>query len=427
MAFPAAIERDIQQLVQDSVDEFVQHRNTGLPRAAVLATTSATETLVRAVAGFEQVDDDAGNKDSWPKITDESLFPLWSSTKLVTAIAALQLVEQGKIRLDDDASKYVRELKDLEILTGYSTDGEPEYKPNSHRCTIENLITHTAGFKYDAQYAEIQRKLGLASIYDENSTRESLTKSPFLLPPGTEFSYGTANDWLALLVAEVSGMPFDKYLEDNIFNPLGITDMTFTNPSNRVSVAVSPEFGLNPDAPPAPDAPKPDGPYTFDQGRQFTQSISWGGAGLTGSPKSYLKILRMLLRNGEAESGNRRVLEEATVQSMFEPRLRGKPLETFVPAVSQGNDPWSHAKKEQFEGVNYGLGGTLCGAGIPSGRSKGALTWSGYANSFWVVDREQDVAFIVWSCLLPHSHPAIMKMWSKVEPKIYEGIQSSKE
>jgi hypothetical protein len=85
----------------------------------------------------------------------------------------------------------------------------------------------------------------------------------------------------------------------------------------------------------------------------------------------------MLLNKGKSTSG-RQVLKPETVDSMFEPRLEGNLLKTFIPFVSQGNDPWSHKAKKQFEGVNYGLGGTLVGEGIPSGRSKGSLTWSGY-------------------------------------------------
>lgn len=230
-------------------------------------------------------------------------------------------------------------------------------------------------------------------------------------PPGTAFSYGPANDWLALVVSDVSGLPFEDYLQKNIFEPLGIDDMTFENPSSRVNVATAPESG--------------DGPFTFDDGRQFSQRIAWGGAGLTGSPRSYLKILRMLLNGGVSATTGRRVLKPETVDLMFEPRLEGRLLETFVPFVEQGNDPWSHASRRQFKGVNHGLGGTLSGEGIPSGRSKGSLTWSGYANSFWVVDRDQDVAFVVWSCLLPHSHKSVMDLWRTVEPKIYEGISST--
>jgi len=203
-SFPSSLKSEIDQAVQASINEFVEKRNSGLPRAAILATTSKDEILVNSTAGFVKGGDDL---DSASKITDETLFPLWSSTKLVTAIAALTLIDQGKIGLKDDASKYVKELKNLKVLKGFGEDGEPEYEENTRVCTIENLITHTAGssilkspflspirradvllshwigFRYPDEpiYEKIQAKLGLTSIYDENSVRESLTKSPFLM------------------------------------------------------------------------------------------------------------------------------------------------------------------------------------------------------------------------------------------------------
>lgn len=433
MAFPTALHSEINEHVQHSVQDFLDKRNVGLPRAVVLAATSEHEVLVNVVGGYEQLQ---GRDDfeAASKVTDESLFPLWSSTKLVTAIAALQLVEQGKIALSDDASKYVKELRDLQVFKGFDDEGQIQLEKNTGVCTVENLITHTAGFKYqyDPVYDKVQAHLGLTSIYDEDSTRESLTKSPFLLPPGTAFSYGPANDWLALVVSDVSGLPFDVYLQKHIFEPLGIHDLTFTNPSSRVDVAVTPEFSATgPLSVSASKTPTEDpAPYAFDAGRQFSQNISWGGAGLTGSPRSYLKILRMLLNRGKTSNGAGRtptqILEPETVDLMFTPRLDDDLLKTFIPFVEQGNDPWTHKSHKQVEGCNYGLGGTLTGQ-LPSGRSKGSLTWSGYANSFWVVDREKDVAFIVWSCLLPHSHSSVMDLWEKVEPVIYRGIAESKQ
>ncbi|GAA6062927.1 hypothetical protein JCM10212_007158 [Sporobolomyces blumeae] len=431
-AFLPTILDDIDSILQRSVDEFVKNRNSGLARAVVLATSSQEPVLLSSVAGYEQV---LENLDESPTVSDESLFPLWSATKLVAVIAAMQLVEQGKLRLEDDASKYVPELRDLKVLVGFDDDDKPRWEEPKHAPTVENLITHTAGFKYmyDPNYTKYHKQEGLASIYDEDSTRETLTRSPFLVQPGIEYTYGTANDWLALTVANVSGLPFDQYLEREIFEPLGITDMTFTNPRNRVSTATVPEPAQGSDAAATgstsaseavatPAAPA----FVFDQDRQFPQAIAWGGAGLTGSARSYLKILRMLLRSGASPvEGRGPILRRDTVDLMFRPRFDDKVLETFLPFVKEGNDPWSHKRKEQFPGVNHGLGGTLSGEGFPSGRSKGAMTWSGAANTFWVVDRQKDVAFVVWTSLLPHSHPSLMDVWEKVEPKIYEGLSAS--
>lgn len=155
--------------------------------------------------------------------------------------------------------------------------------------------------------------------------------------------------------------------------------MTFDNPTNRVDMAT---------IPPLPADSKPDTahpPYTFSN-MNFPTSIAFGGAGLTGAPKSYLKILRMLLRGGACPSSSernaRRILKPDTVDMMFEPRFtiddKESPIvKTFLPFVTERMDPWSHRSGKQFDGCGYAYGGLTCGEGFPSGRSRGSLAWSG--------------------------------------------------
>ncbi|GAA5973618.1 hypothetical protein JCM21900_002515 [Sporobolomyces salmonicolor] len=396
--------------IHSRVSEACSDPYHGLPRVAVLAASSSSPSLVSAVAGYEQIPANADDLSTAPKLTEDSLFSLWSCTKLVTVIAALQLVEQGKVGLADDASRWVPELKELKLVKGVTDDGELELVENDAVVTVEMLITHSAGFTYEYadKYKAAMEKLGLTSPYAENATRESVTKAPFINPPGKSWSYGTSNDWLGLVISAVSGLTLGEYFQQNIFAPLGIDDMTYTNPLSRISISYAPKT--------------PGDPYTFDAGQKFTQSINWGGAGLTGSPKSYLKILRMVLRDGLAEDGGR-LLQEETVKVMFENHLTNdQQLKDHAAFTKRGNDPWTHKKGEQLEGVGYGYGGTLTGEGMPSGRAKGAMTWSGYANTFWVIDRVKDVAFLVWTNHIPHSMPALFDLWEAVEPTIYAGL-----
>ena len=128
----------IEKSVKKSFDEYLETKNKGLPRLAVLATTSTNNQLVNSVAGFERNGIDS-------RLTEDSLFPLWSANKLFTVIAALQLVEQGIIRIEDEASKWVKELNGLKVLTGFREDDEPVYEEAEKNCTIEMLMLHTAG------------------------------------------------------------------------------------------------------------------------------------------------------------------------------------------------------------------------------------------------------------------------------------------
>ncbi|GAA5924047.1 serine hydrolase domain-containing protein [Sporobolomyces koalae] len=420
-SFPPALHAKIDALVYGSFDKYLLSRNEGMPRFAVLAATSTQDNIVNSVAGFERYQDDL---ESAPKFTDESSLPLWSATKLLTVISVLQLVEQGKVEIEEEASRYVKELRGMKVLTGFTDEAEePIYEDAKKGCTVAQLLTHTAGFSfsYNPLVGKMEKRNGNPWLYAEDATRESLTQVPYVFQPGTAFSYGSSTDWLALLVADVSGVPFNQYLEKNLFEPLGIKDMTFENPSNRVDMATIPPRPTNAE----PDAPAP--PYTFSD-MNFPHNIAWGGAGVSGSAKSYLTVLRMILLGGVSPvDRTKRILQQATVDSMFVPRLEGEGImKSFLPFVEERSDPWSHKSGKQFEGCNHGYAGLLCGSGFPSGRSQGALAWSGAASTFWVVDREKDVAFVVWSCLIPHSHASFMDVWAAIEPLIYEGIQQPK-
>jgi methyl acetate hydrolase len=136
--FPSQIRSAIDSIVKRSFNQYLATKTSGLPRLAILATTSTEEQLVNSVAGFERDGIDS-------PLSDESLFPLWSATKLFTTIAALQLVERGIIRVEEEASKYVPELRGLKVLEGFTDDDEPIYEDAERGCTIDMLMLHTAG------------------------------------------------------------------------------------------------------------------------------------------------------------------------------------------------------------------------------------------------------------------------------------------
>ncbi|GAA5974486.1 hypothetical protein JCM11641_003249 [Rhodosporidiobolus odoratus] len=390
-----------------------------LPRAAVLAATSSTPVLYSGAGGYEQVPHNAADLPSAVKLTEDSSFTLWSCTKLPTAIATLQLVEQGKVGLQSNASQWVPELKVLKLFTGFGEDGEPVLMENKTVVTVEMLILHTAGFiyEYHEPFGKLTKKLGLTLPYATDSKRESITNMPFAFPPGERWHYGTSQDWLALVIEKASGLDLDTYFKKNIFEPLDIHDMTFKPDPKRISMAYEPKT--------------PGGPYTFDQGRLFSQTQYWGGTGLSGSPRSYLKILSCILRGGQAHNneGNEgvRLLQPETVDEMFKNHLSSEQqLEDLREFTKTGNDPWTHRGRVAAPSMGHGYGGNLSGEGLPSGRGKGALTWSGYANTYWHIDREKDLAFLIWTNIIPHSSPRLFDLWEKVEPLVYEGLAAAK-
>lgn len=227
---------------------------------------------------------------------------------------------------------------------------------------------------------KLMAHLDLLAPYKPAAGLESITKMPLVYGAGERWNYGISNDWLALVVEAVSGQTLEAYEQQHIFAPLGIKDTSFVPNPLRISM---------------PHGPKaPGDPFTFSaEGESFPASVR-GGAGLSGSPRSYLALLRMLLRGGLAPDGVSRILQEATVDRMFAPQLQtDRQRADCAQWTVWGADPFLRKRGAPFPGSDYGYGGLLTGEGYPSGRGRGAMSWSGYANTFWVVDRERDVAF----------------------------------
>ncbi|KAI5478093.1 beta-lactamase [Pseudohyphozyma bogoriensis] len=399
----ASIDASIQQVTADPYH--------GLPRASVLVA-SKDEILYEGSGGYSTLppyseEGAAKAVAEAPKVTVDSTYDLYSATKLIAVIAALQLVEKGSISLDDDAAQYVEELKDVKLLKGFKNDGEPILETNDRVITVEMLINHSAGFGYPftpelVKYLEWTKQTDF-DVYAPESSREFLASHPLVYPPGENWTYGMNNDWLGLVVEAVSGKDLETYFQDHIFKPLGITDISFLTNLSKMDIAHS--------------GSTPSSPYTFAPGRQFNQSQFLGRAGLSGSPKSYLKIIQAILAGGGP------LLKRSTVDLMFQPSLKKDQQRQDVTRKNKPIiHPYSFKAEEAFPG-NWGYGGFLTESDLPSGRTKGTLSWSGAANTFWIIDRNTGVAFVIFTNTLPSRPPQLWPFWEEVENAIYAGFK----
>ncbi|BGP22595.1 beta-lactamase [Rhodotorula toruloides] len=387
-----------------------------LPRAVFLVATSNDASLYEGKGGWarlpaEPVSNEVLEREGEP-ITADSIFELYSATKLIAAIAVLQLVDEGKMRLDDDASKYIPELKETKLFKGFGDADGMILEDNTTPITIKMLLTHAAGFQYfmfNAEVVKIAQKLGIRALPNaEGAVRGWVTKVPLMFKPGEHFNYGPNIDWVTLAVEAVSGKPLEQYFKAYIFEPLGIHDMSFMPNPSQISMAFT-------------DEEDPSKPLVIRPSAPLSKTQHFGGAGLKGSPRSYLKILRLLLRGGELDGV--RILKKETVDLMFEDHLTtdqqrqelrffGKDL--FDPATRRATEP--------SRDLTHGIGGALTGKGLATGRGAGALTWSGMANTYWVVDREKDVAFVVWTNVMPFACQPIHNLWFDIESELYKGL-----
>ncbi|GAA6007299.1 hypothetical protein JCM10207_001576 [Rhodosporidiobolus poonsookiae] len=396
----------------------------GVPRLVFLAATSSTPVLYAGKGGYarlppfpashSQGEGAVPGADDAEPISEDSVFELYSCTKLVGTLTALQLVEQGKIALDDDASLYVPQLREARIFEGFDEEGEPILKENTTPITVRMLITHTSGFVYYFHDLEAHDKLAAkldigVAVYGEKANADWLYKMPLFAKPGSWFKYGTSIDWLTRVVENVSGLDLESYVQKNIFGPLGITDISYNVNPAQIDMAFA-----------KLENEVPVGPYEFRLPDRMSTKHRYGGAGLKGPASSYLKLIRALLRGGELDGA--RILRPETVEMMFEPQLDAHQARMLQDAEWKGSEPFSRRKGKSLEDANWGLGGMLCGTGLASGRSAGSLHWSGMANTFWVIDRKKDVCFVVFSNIIPYANDRVFDAWEIIETQLYKGL-----
>ncbi|BGP00474.1 hypothetical protein NBRC10513v2_006276 [Rhodotorula toruloides] len=412
MAFPTA------SAIDAHLREATEKPYRDVPRAIFLAARSNDPLIYSGHAGWARLPETEVSREQLEKegtrIKEDDIAEMYSCTKLCGSIAALQLLEEGKIALEDDASKFVKELKDVKIYKGFDKDGELILEKNTTPITVRSLITHTAGFIYYFRHPDCQKvaaKLEIeTSPYGLNATRDELHKMPLFYKPDEHWNYGTSIDWLTRIVEEISGQDLETYFQERIFKPLGISDVSFNDNPAQIDMAFA-----NPE--------KPDAPYIFRRPTPYSRQFRYGGAGLKGSAPSYLKLVRAILRGGALEDESSRILRKETVDLMFKPHLTNEQQrQDLREAEMSGSDPFSRKRGESLEDVSWGLGGMLSGKGLASGRGGGSLHWSGMANTFWVVDREHDVCFVLFSNLQPYGWQPVFDLWEKVETELYKGL-----
>ena len=207
--------------------------------AAVLDQTIATGKLNFAVAavgnaGGQTWSHAAGYQDAekTKAASPDNIIQIASMTKLVTTIAALQLVEQGKLDLDTPISAYAPELNELQVLTGFAADDTPIFEKANRAPTARELMTHTAGYTYEIWNTNALKgvQLGVTpSLLGEGNYLEA----PLAFQPGTAWEYGINTDWLGVLVERLSDQRLAEYFDDNIFKPLGMTDTFYELPAGN--------------------------------------------------------------------------------------------------------------------------------------------------------------------------------------------------
>ncbi len=240
----------------------------------------------------------------------DAIFAIASMTKPITSVAAMQLVEAGKIKLDAPAATYLPEIGAVRVLDNGTL------RPPKTPITVRHLLTHTAGFGYEFMRKELLELVAKKQLPSMMAGGDAFLQAPLLFDPGTRWEYGINTDWLGRLVEKVSGRSLEVYFRENIFNPLGMADSYFDVPADKQARIVPrsqrrADGGL--DAQPAPPAK----PGTFYS----------GGGGLYSTASDYLRFVRAMMAGGQLDG--RRILSRQSVAEMRKNQI-GEPYAAAV-------------------------------------------------------------------------------------------------
>ena len=329
-----------------------------------------------------------GAGDDTP-LREDDLFRIYSMTKPVTAVAAMQLYEQGKFHLSDPVTKFVPEFKDLKVL-----NEEGKLEDLERPMTMHQLLTHTAGLTYhfEAATQEVDRQYVMSDLSASENLDvyvAKLAKIPLRYQPGSRWHYSVAVDVTGLIIERLSGQPLDEYFREHIFAPLKMQDTFFEVPEEKRDRLAANHF-INPENGALVDfrfAPPPYNPRPGVAGSDFFDvSLFAGGMGLVSTAMDYARFAEMV-RNGGSLDGVR-ILSPKTVNFMVQDHLASS-----LGVTGSGENPadaWSES------GYGFGLGFGVITNPVAYGvvGSIGEYSWGGAAGTIFWVDPEEELVVV---------------------------------
>ncbi|HVX75900.1 MAG TPA: serine hydrolase domain-containing protein [Bradyrhizobium sp.] len=341
-------------------------------------------------------------------VKDDTIFRIYSMTKPITTVAFMMLFEEGRVALDEPVHKYIPEWKDLGVFVA-GTGPAFLTRPPSRPMQIIDLLRHTSGLTYgfqqrsnvDAFYRT--RKIGeVEKAGTLDSMIEELGKIPLEFSPGEAWNYSVSTDVIGYLVGKISGQPFEQFLKQRIFDPLGMSDTGFHVPADKAH-RLAACYSADPQGGATFHAADRKGGLTLQDDPATSSFLSppsfiSGGGGLVSTAGDYLTFCRALLNGGEL--GGVRLLGPKTLALMTSNHLPGG---RYLPELSR-----SLFSEAAYNGIGFGLGFsvTLDPAKTLIPGSAGEYAWGGAATtSFWIDPAEELIAIFMTQVLPSSAYP----------------------
>ena len=384
----------------------------------IAAVTTANGTIYEGAAGVRM-------QGRGRPMSQDTVVWLASMTKPIIGAAAMQLVEQGRIALDEPCAKVIPDFADFKVLTGWSAQGEALTRPLKTPITLRHLLTHTSGLVYDTWNPDMARYQKLHNIPRASSGLERGLRVPLAFDPGERWEYGINIEWTGRLIEAVSGQRLGQYLIDHLTGPLGMTSTGFKiTPDMRARLAKVHQRSAG------------GGVTVIDLEINQTPEFEPGGGGLYSTASDYLRFMRMILNDGWGDgaegangaggangaSGGNQVLRPETVALMAQNAMGGlrvRMLPTQAPALS--------LDAEFFPGTpkTWGLSFMINEETAPTGRSPGSLAWAGLPNTFFWIDPVKKIGGVILMQVLPFVDQKALGVFTRFESGVYAGLARS--
>jgi CubicO group peptidase (beta-lactamase class C family) len=353
------------------------------PAGCACAVTYKGERVFEDYVGYSDL-------ETRTAISPETIYRIYSNTKVITCVAALILFERGLFLLDDPLEEYLPEFKNPQVYR-QSNQGEMIISPAKSSITIKDLFTMTSGLTYEGELTETERQVKNAmETFKENEIfgnkmdlrklSKALASIPLAFDPGAQWKYGFSHDVLAALIEVVSGKTFGEFLNDEIFQPLGMMDTFFKIPKNKRD-RLSSLYNRDEDGTLTKN-------INMDSQYQPGTHFESGGAGMLSTLGDYSRFAQMLANGGELDGA--RILGRKTIELMSSNNLSPDVIHSYN---------WTHLR-----GYGYGLGvrvmvnPTLSG----SNSSVGEFGWSGLAGTWVMIDPKENLSAVYMQQMFPH-------------------------
>jgi len=348
----------------------------------------------------------AGDRVPGTPASEDTVFRIFSMTKAIGSLAAMILIDRGKLGLETPVAEVIPAFADIKVLDGFDSDGKPNLRAPKTTATIRNLATHTTGFVYEFWNADMPRYMEATEHPTIISGLKASLMGPLVFDPGARWDYGQGIDWLGQAVEAVDGRRIDQFCKEEIFDPLGMSDTRFelegTMADRLANVSARDETGAFVETDLAP----PPNPEFYGMGHA-----------LYSTAPDYMRFLRMMLNRGSLDGAT--ILSPGGVDTMIANQigdLRLGVMQTVAPPVTGDVDMFPGCDK------THSFGFMRMEVDVPGMRSAGAQAWAGVLNSHYWFDPARDVAGLIMTQLLPFVDERFMGVYERFEKGVYENL-----